>query len=108
MTFLGLVVANALVLYANGFPSRLGAVATIIEKSKTVQVMQDGKRCHDWSFDSHCIFEVKYAKYNVWLVGDSHAEVLGDEVFRFSKKTVLGIGKLLSAVVCILRMSPEI
>ena len=88
--FFGLVIANTFVFYSNGYPSRLGPIATIIEKSKTVQVMQDGKKCHDRSIEKHCIFEKKDAKLDVWLVGDSHAEVLGNEVYQFSKENNFG------------------
>ena len=90
LAFFGLVIANSFVFYSNGYPSRLGAIATIIERSKTIQVMQDGKKCHDRSFENHCIFEVNNAKFDVWLVGDSHAEVLGDEVYRFAKENNFG------------------
>lgn len=77
---------SVLTLFKNGFPERLGPVASLFQNlNDNTGFKIEGKTCHDKAFGNGCDYQNDGGR-NILLVGDSHSGTIGRHLFLLSKK----------------------
>ena len=70
-----------------GFPNRLGSFAKVIDNlNDNILHKINGKSCHGRDFEDSCRLIGGKKKTNLFLLGDSHAGMLGRYIYELSKK----------------------